>query len=88
MVSSRDNRFGNGSVYCYPVGVAIDGVDQRFVITIITYGNNTLCGSYNDRDTNLVSVLLKEICRRLELELTLRSIKSWKQIASLEERND
>lgn len=76
-LSSRDNRFGNGSIYCHPVRVQTDGQVTHFVVNIATYHEYKLCGDYNDAEINQTRMLLKEICRRMELELNLRAIRHW-----------
>lgn len=78
LLSERDDRLGNGSVYCYPVFIKRHEETYRAIITLITYGNRKFCGGYDDRENDQLAVMLREICRRLELELTLRFIKQWK----------
>ncbi len=76
-LSERDQRFGNGSVYCYPVSVTSQSFSYTAIITFITYKGKKLSNGFNDRETERISTLLKEVCRRIELELTLGAIKGW-----------
>ena len=77
LLSDRDKRGENGSVYCYPVSIEANGYGRKGIITFTTY-NTKLCGNYNKREIKRIATLLREVCRRLELELTLKSIKDWK----------
>jgi len=85
MLSDRDGRFGNGSVYCYPIKIGVGGEYVQYVVTIITYGNKVLASSVNAREAKRIAVLFKEICRRLELELTLKALKGWVQTSPIVE---
>lgn len=61
-ISERDQRSKTGSVYCYPVFVNLP--------------NKRLCS--NDEDSQKIAAsILREICRRIELELTLLSMRAW-----------
>lgn len=76
--SSRDDRKGNGSVYCYPVSVNCGGQNYASIISIASYSSHKLVKGYDETETKQVAILLKEICRRIELELTLKFIRGWK----------
>jgi hypothetical protein len=82
--SSRDERKGNGSVYCYPVSVNCGGRKYASIISIASYSSHKLVKGYDDTETKQVAILLKEICRRIELELTLKFIRGWKHIPATE----
>lgn len=82
-LSERDGRLKGGSVYCCPVFIEANNKKWRYVITFITYENKRLCGGYNNREIERIGVLFREVCRRLELELTLRVLKSLKLDSNL-----
>lgn len=77
-LSERDIRFTNGSVYCFPVEVTNIDYKDQFVISIATYGK-LLCNNADTDTCDRISIILREVCRRLELELTLYAIKKWKE---------
>ncbi|WP_415886017.1 hypothetical protein ACMXYO_15435 [Neptuniibacter sp. QD37_6] len=76
MMSDRDNRYGNGSIFCYPVFIENADYTDRYIISIVTYGP-MLCDPLDDRLVEATNVVFCDICKRLELELTLLSIKNW-----------
>lgn len=78
VISERDKRLKNGSVYCYPISIVNDKFEDKYVISIATYGK-LLCNESDIEAKDLISTILREVCRRLELELTLYSIKEWKK---------
>jgi|TARA_B110000503_G_scaffold121340_1_gene184850 hypothetical protein len=78
-LSSRDERKGNGSVFCYKITGSCCGATFNNVVSIATYNNKMLASGYDDVEIERVTTLLKEICRRIELELTLRFIRNWKE---------
>jgi hypothetical protein len=80
--SARDERKGNGSIYCYPVFVNCGGQQYASIISIASYNSKKFVKGYDETETKQVAILLKEICRRIELELTLKFIRGWKQSSS------
>lgn len=74
--SDRDVRYGNGSVFCYPIVTNTPNYDDRYVISIVTYGK-PICDPLDRDHAKAISGILSDICRRIELELTLESIKEW-----------
>ncbi len=78
-LSERDKRKGNGkgSVYCHPSFTETPNYKVKYVISIVTYGKCIgYVGDLEEKDA--IKVIFNEICRRIDLELTLKSIKDWK----------
>ena len=75
--SKRDERKGNGSVYCYPVITKNRDYVDRAVITFTTYGK-FLCDPADEQEEIATKIVLNDICRRIDLELTLEGMKTWK----------
>lgn len=75
-LSERDRRHITGSIYCYPVMVDTPDGMNHYVISIVTYGKK-LCEKDERKQVEAVKTFMKEICRRIELELTLHSIMLW-----------
>lgn len=73
--SSRDSRSTGGSIYCYPAFIENGTHEEKYIISIVTY-EKSLCGESVD-EQRTTGIILREMCRRLELELTLFSIKEW-----------
>lgn len=76
-LSDRDKRMNSGSVYCYPVFVKLPSHEDKFVISLVTYGK-LICASDDEEASKIAQSIFREICRRIELELTLHSIRSWR----------
>jgi len=77
-LSERDKRKADGSVFCYPVITKTKDYEDICVISIVTYGK-MFCDPIDTVHAEAIKVLLCEICKRLDLELTLESIKIWKE---------
>lgn len=75
-ISDRDNRYDKGSVYCYPCFVQMPDSKKQYVISVVTYGKQ-ICYHGDKEETEAIKEILNEICRRIDLELTLKSIKDW-----------
>jgi len=75
-LSERDDRYSKGSVYCYPCFVKTPSNEKRYVISIVTYGKQ-LCYHGDEEEIDAIKEIFNEICRRLDLELTLKSMKDW-----------
>lgn len=75
-LSDRDDRMKTGSVYCFPVFVNLPSHKDEYIITIVTY-NKRLCTPNDEDASRIAASILREICRRIELELTLLSMRSW-----------
>lgn len=78
LLSERDIRInnGHGTVFCYPAFVKTPDYEDKFVISLVTYGQR-LCDPADSKHVNAIKETLIELCRRIELELTLLSIKEW-----------
>lgn len=77
LMSERDKRNGEGSVFCYPVKITNKDYSDEYVISIVTYGKR-LCKPHDDALENAINDLFTDLCRRIELELTLLSIYFWR----------
>lgn len=75
-LSDRDNRYTKGSVYCYPCFVKTPSIEKKYVISIVTYGKQ-ICYHGDAEEIDAIKEIFNEICRRIDLELTLKSIKDW-----------
>lgn len=75
-LSERDKRSGDGSVFCYPAFTSNRDYEDRYIITIVTYGK-MLCDPVDSAQANAIKLIFSDICRRIDLELTLESIKYW-----------
>lgn len=75
--SKRDLEALIGSVYCYPVIVDIPGPSEKYIITITTYGK-TICSSSDKTEQLIAERILREICHRLDIELTLLSVRQYR----------
>ncbi len=75
-MSERDARRSNGSVYCYPVFVNTPDYKDKYVISIVTYGK-LLSDPRDDEASKIIKSIFAELCRRIELELTLATIRAW-----------
>lgn len=74
--SKRDKRKKIGSVFCYPSITNTNSYEDKYIICISTY-EKILCDP-DDRETvSAIRSILDDICRRLDLELTLYAIKDW-----------
>lgn len=76
VLSDRDNRKGDGSIFCYPVVTECASHTDKFVISVVTYGKR-MCTPGDHSEEKITKQFLNEICKRLDIELTLYSIKSW-----------
>jgi hypothetical protein len=75
-LSDRDKRADNGSVFCYPAFTKNNDYEDKYIISIVTYGK-TLCSALDSEQANAIKAIFSDICRRIDLELTLESIKKW-----------
>lgn len=74
-LSERDKQKGDGSVYCYPVKTDLNGISDTYIISIVTYGRR-LCQPFDDDKAEAITEIFSDICRRIDLELTLESINN------------
>ena len=75
-LSERDKRTGIGSVFCYPAFTQNNDYRDNYIISIVTYGKR-LCDPIDDEQAEAISEIFSDIARRIDLELTLHSIKTW-----------
>lgn len=73
-LSTRDKQWGDGSIFCHSLKIPCRGDEWQYIISIVTYGKR-LCDWGDDENVKKTEALLREISRRLELELVLRTIK-------------
>lgn len=76
--SDRSKKAGKGSVYCKPVRVSVGHKEYVYVFTVCVYGE-LICTPYDDVECKACERLLDEVSERVELELCLHSIKSFKE---------
>lgn len=83
--SERDEKsHGDGSIFCQPAIFEFSESKRRFVISIVTYGKR-LCDPWDGDTVSKVDSILREITRRLELELILNTIKNYEKNHNREE---
>ncbi len=75
VMSQRDKERGDGSVFLYPVVIPGETEETQFVIFMVTYSKK-LCDEDDINAKSATESFLREICRRIELELCLSVIKS------------
>jgi len=73
-LGTRDTSTGDGSIFCDPLIFSYLGHQYQFAVCIVTYGK-LLCGPADEDNERKVKALLREITRRIELELYLLIIK-------------
>ena len=75
--SDRTNKAEYGSIFCKPVRINVNSVDFIYIFTIMIYGE-FLCTPYNEDECKACERLLDEVADRVELELYLYSMKTFK----------
>ena len=75
-LSDRDKSNGVGSVFCYPALTTNPDYTDNYIVSIVTYGKR-LCDPLDQEQAEAISDIFSDICQRLDLELTLHSIKKW-----------
>jgi hypothetical protein len=76
--SERSNKAKVGSIYCKPVRVKVDNIDYTYIFTVVVYGQ-FMCTPYDEAECRACEKLLDEVADRIELELYLHSMKSFKE---------
>ena len=76
-LSERDRRKPRGSAFCYPAVTNHKTHNDTYVISLITYGK-CLCSEMDSEQADAIKEILSNMCKRIDLELTLDSIRSWK----------
>ncbi len=71
--SDRDKRKKKGSVYCHPIRIQTPRGIDNYTVTISTY-KRQLCNEFDKPSIEATEAFMKEICRRIELELCLLSL--------------
>lgn len=77
-MSDRDKRSINGSIYCYPCFTETPSENVNYIISVVTYGEK-ICYSGTKLEQDSIKEIFNDICQRIDLELTLKSIKDWKK---------
>lgn len=75
-LSERDKNSGSGSVFCYPALTENRDYVDNYIVSIVTYGKR-LCDPLDKEQAEAISDIFSDICQRIDLELTLHSIKKW-----------
>jgi hypothetical protein len=78
ILTERDERKGDGSIFCFPVVTECADYIDRYVISIVSYGKR-VCEPGDNSAEAIARIFFTEICKRLDIELTLNSIKSWQE---------
>jgi len=76
-LSDRDIRRKTGSAFLFPVRVQGNNCLFEYLICIITYGKQ-FCRETDETSIQVSKAILREVCRRFELELCLKAIKEYK----------
>lgn len=76
--SERSNKSEIGSIYCKPVRVKVNDVDYTYIFTVVVYGQ-FICTPYDEAECRACEKLLDEVSDRVELELYLHSMISFKK---------
>jgi hypothetical protein len=75
--SQRDKRHADGSVYVYPVIVETkSSKPDRYLVSLVTY-KKQLCSEHDQLAVDIMKMLMYDICRRFELELSLMTAKTF-----------
>lgn len=75
-LSERDKISGIGSVFCYPAVTKNPDYTDNYIVSIVTYGKR-LCDPLDKDQAEAIADIFSDICQRIDLELTLHSIKKW-----------
>jgi hypothetical protein len=75
-LSERDKKNGEGSVFCFPAVTKNPDYSDDYIISIVTYGKR-LCDPLDAEQAEAISDIFSDVCQRIDLELTLHSIKRW-----------
>lgn len=76
--SDRSKKAQLGSIYCKPVRVNVGNKEYVYVFTVCVYGE-LICTPYDIVECKACERLLDEVAERVELELCLHSMKSFKE---------
>lgn len=87
LLRKRDIDRKDGSVFVYPVVIPIAEKHRIFVVSIVTY-ERKLCEEWDSNSSETVKCFLIEICRRIELELHLSTLKELASSDSSQEAQD
>lgn len=87
LVSQRDERKGNGSLFCYPCSIDVAGKISEFAVSITTYNDCLITPIFYGDSIDRAEKMLAEFCKRIELELTLQCLKYWENKNTQEPRN-
>ena len=75
-LSDRDIRRRTGSAFLFPIKIQGNNCLFEYLICIITYGKQ-FCEETDEPSVQASKAILREICRRFELELCLKAIKEY-----------
>lgn len=76
--SERSRKSELGSIYCKPVRISVGELDFVYIFTICVYGQ-LICTPYDIEECRACEQLFDEVADRVELELYLYSIKTFKE---------
>lgn len=81
--SERSKKSNYGSIYCKPARLSINSINSIksinyvYIFTVVVYGE-FLCTPYDEEECKACEKLLDEVADRVELELYLHSLKTYK----------
>jgi hypothetical protein len=75
-LSERDKNNVKGSVFCYPALTTNPNYTDNYIVSVVTYGKR-LCDPLDEEQAEAISDIFSDIGQRIDLELTLHSIKKW-----------
>ncbi len=75
--SNRSKKTPYGSIFCKPVRIQVNSIEYVYIFTVVVYGQ-FLCTPYDEDECKACEYLLDEVADRVELELYLHSMKTYK----------
>ena len=78
LTSRRSKKSPYGSIYCKPVRIKVSDIEYTYIFTIVVY-TQFICTPYDVDECKACERLLDEVADRVELELYLHSMKSYKE---------
>lgn len=76
--SDRSAETRVGSIFCKPVNIVVNNVKFVYIFTVAVYGE-FLCTPYSAEECHACTDVLDEIADRIEMELHLLSVKSYRE---------
>tara|TARA_B110000211_G_C14068713_1_gene548906 strand:+ start:875 stop:1765 length:891 start_codon:yes stop_codon:yes gene_type:complete len=80
--SNRSKKSELGSIYCKPVRITVGGVEYHYIFTMCVY-SQLICTPYDVEECKACEQLFDEVADRVELELYLHSLKTFKELGGV-----